>query len=139
MDFDAGVGGSAGAGGDEPSAGADAGAVIEEPPRMYCDAVTTVFQLKCGPSCHMNRGVAIGDFGVGPEEARKYINRVSVREASCGLIINPAFPQQSLILTKVTGAFPRGENCGAQMPIGSFEITDEEVDCISDWVEQFGN
>jgi hypothetical protein len=104
---------------------------------MYCDAITEVFQFKCGPSCHQNRDVFIGDFALGLEEARKYINRVSVREASCGLIIDPNDPQQSLIVRKVTGDFPRNMNCGSQMPTGSFEITEEEIACIKDWVEQF--
>jgi hypothetical protein len=126
--------GTAGSGSDErPEAGAGGG---NEPPRVHCDAVADVFRFKCGPSCHQNEGFTSGDFAVGPEEARAYIDRVSIHGANCGLVINSRDPQNSLILTKITGDFP-GLNCGSQMPVGSFEINDDEIDCISDWLEQF--
>lgn len=135
----AGNGGSASgasAGSDEP----DAGSAVSGPPRQYCDAVTEVFRPTCGNgSCHTNRGATIGDFGVGQAEAAAYVGRGSVRDADCGLIINPIEPQDSLILTKVTGGYPADQNCGGRMPVGSFEVTDEQIDCISDWVEQFRN
>lgn len=149
--LDGGAGGRAGAGGEAGSAGSnggrggsgadepDAGEVVAPTPeRHYCDAVRFVFQDTCGGgSCHTNKGAVIGDFGVGAEEAASYVGRGSVRDADCGLIINPVEPQQSLILTKVTGGYPTDENCGGRMPIGSYEITDAQIDCISDWLEQF--
>lgn len=133
---DGGSGGGAGDGaGDEPDAGM---VVTPRPPREYCDAVETVFRPSCGNgSCHTNRGATIGDFGAGQAEAASYVGRGSVRDAACGLIIDPVEPQNSLILTKVTGTYPSGMNCGGRMPVGSFEITDDQIDCISDWVEQF--
>lgn len=131
---DRGRGGAGGSGDDAPDA---SGPVLAEP-RTYCDAYTDVFRVSCGPSCHQNVGVPIGDFGYEPGSALAYINRVSVRNAECGLIIDPANPLESLILTKVTGDYPRGMNCGAQMPVGSIEITDEQIDCLADWVQQFG-
>jgi len=126
---------SGGSGSDEP----DAGSVIKPPPdRIYCDAVSLVFRPTCGNgSCHTNKGATIGDFGAGPNEAAAYVGRGSVRDADCGLIINPVDPQESLILTKVTGGYPADQNCGGRMPVGSFEVSDEQIDCISDWVEQF--
>jgi hypothetical protein len=131
---DAGVGGSSGTAGSGSEQRPDAGGG-NEPPRVYCDAVAEVFRYKCGPSCHQNEGFDSGDFAVGPDEARAYIDRVSARE-NCGLVIDSSEPQNSLILTKITGDYPK-PNCGADMPIGSFEITDEEIDCVSDWLEQF--
>jgi hypothetical protein len=123
-------------GGERPDAG---GVGTNEPPREYCDAVTDVFQVSCGTgSCHSNRGATIGDFAVGPEEAAAYVSRGSVRDPECGLIIDPRDPKDSLILTKVTGEYPSEGNCGGPMPVGSIEITDEQIDCIADWVEQFG-
>jgi hypothetical protein len=105
---------------------------------MYCDAVTEVFQVTCGGgSCHTNRGAVFGDFGVGQAEAASYVSRGSVRDPTCGLIIDPREPEDSLILTKVTGEYPSTGNCGGPMPVGSYEITDEQIDCIADWVEQF--
>ncbi len=140
----AGTAGSAGSLG-EPDAGRvaddvpDATDVVSGPPRTYCDAVSLVLQASCGNgSCHSNRGVTIGDFAVGASEAAAYVSRGSARNPECGLIIDPIEPQNSLILTKVTGDFPKNMNCGAEMPVGSFEdITDEQIDCLSDWVEQF--
>lgn len=130
-------------------AGADAGGVSApaEPdagappaPRMYCDAVELVLKASCGNgSCHSNRGATIGDFAVGAEEAARYVSRASVRNADCGLIIDPRNPADSLILTKVTGTYRDDLNCGAQMPVGSFEITEEQIECLADWVEQFGD
>jgi hypothetical protein len=145
----AGAGGRSGAAGEAGSSGAsgsssddepDAGNVVTPPPpdRMYCDAVSLVFRPTCGNgSCHTNKGATIGDFGAGPEEAAAYVGRGSVRDADCGLIINPVEPQDSLILTKVIGGYPTDQNCGGRMPVGSFEVSDEQIDCISDWVEQF--
>jgi hypothetical protein len=131
--------GGASAGGSPGSDESDAGSVVTpQPPRRYCDAVTTVFKPTCGNgSCHTNKGATIGDFGAGQAEAAAYVGRGSVRDADCGLIINPIDPQESLILTKVTGDYPAEENCGGIMPVGSFEVTDEQIECISDWVEQF--
>lgn len=135
---DAGAGGSGesgGSGSSEPDAG---GVITPQPPREYCNAVRDVFQPTCGNgSCHTNRGATIGDFGAGEAEAASYVGRGSVRDPDCGLIIDPVNPQESLILTKVIGGYPTDQNCGGRMPVGSFEITDEQIDCISDWVEQF--
>jgi hypothetical protein len=148
----AGSGGRAGAAGAEgspaePDAGhddaddvtPDAAPVVSGPPRTYCDAVTLVLQASCGNgSCHSNRGATIGDFAVGAAEAAAYVSRGSARNPDCGLIIDPIEPQNSLILTKVTGQFPKSMGCGAEMPVGSFEdMTVAQIDCLSDWVEQF--
>jgi hypothetical protein len=132
---DAGVGGSSGTAGSGSDQRHDAGDG-NEPPRVYCDAVGEVLRFKCGPSCHQNVRFKSGDFAVGPDEARAYIDRVSAKNESCGLIINSSEPQKSLIVTKITGDYPKPD-CGGAMPIGSFEITDEEIDCISNWLEQF--
>jgi hypothetical protein len=40
-------------------------------------------------------------------------------------------------LTKVTGEYSKDGHCGGAMPVGSFEVTDQQIACISDWVEQF--
>jgi hypothetical protein len=139
-----GASGRSGAGGREPAPPAsgderaDAGALTNPPPHIYCDAPTEVFKVTCGNgSCHSNRGAVIGDFAVGPEEAASYVSRGSVRDPTCGLIIDPREPKNSLILTKVNGQYPSDRNCGGAMPVGSVEITDEQIDCIADWVEQF--
>jgi hypothetical protein len=53
------------------------------------------------------------------------------------LIIDPREPQNSLLVTKVKGSYRTDINCGGPMPVGSIVITDEQIDCLADWVEQF--
>jgi hypothetical protein len=45
-------------------------------------------------------------------------------------------PRKSLMLTKVRGSFP-SPDCGGRMPIGSFVITEEQIDCLASWLQQF--
>ncbi len=141
------VGGSAGetaqgGGATTPSGEAGSGeAGGGEPPddRVYCDAVTEVFQYKCAPSCHGNERVAIGDFAVALERAAPLVDKPSIRDPGCGLVIDSANPSGSLILTKVTGGYQRdGIDCGGAMPVGSIgDMPPEEVTCIADWLQQF--
>jgi hypothetical protein len=130
----AGEAGSGETGDDEAGSG--------EPPdenRVYCDAVTEVFQLKCAPSCHGNDRVAIGDFALGLEHAATLVDKPSIRNAACGLVIDSANPSGSLILTKVTGGYFRDDiDCGGAMPVGSLgDMPPDEVSCIADWLQQF--
>ena len=103
----------------------------------YCDAISIVFQYRCGPSCHLNAGFKSGDFALGMDEARAYINRISARGEHCGLMIDPNNPSKSLILTKITAEYPIGQDCGQPMPVGSIEITGSEIACVANWLEQF--
>lgn len=108
------------------------------PPREYCDAMTTVLRVRCGGgSCHSNPGATVGDFAIGQEEAEFFVNRDSVRNSACGLVIDSQTPAQSLILRKVTGDFPT-TGCGAFMPVTGPDLTRQQIDCLADWLEQFG-
>jgi len=131
-------GGDSGAGGAGVEANAGAGGdVTALPPIEYCDAPTKVLTASCGNgSCHSNPGATIGDFAVGPVEAASFVDVVSVRNASCGRIIDSRDYSQSLLLTKITGGFP-APGCGGRMPIGSFVITEEQTDCLASWLQQF--
>jgi hypothetical protein len=104
---------------------------------LFCDAVSTVFKLRCGGgSCHSNPGATIGDFAVGTAEAESYVNVQSVRNPVCGLIIDPVEPADSLILRKVVGGFP-SPTCGGAMPVTGGELTDDQIDCVASWVRKF--
>jgi hypothetical protein len=145
----AGVGGSADAGGAESggAAGAStsgssgamsaAGAAGHPAPPKICDAITEVFQVACGGgSCHTNPGALIGDWGISLDEAKTYVDRVSVRDAACGKIIDSSDYSKSFILVKLQGAVPNG--CGGPMPVGSFgDLTQEQIDCVASWLQQF--
>jgi hypothetical protein len=135
------MGGSAtGMGGSDVSnAGTSAGVggsmrPISEP---VCDAMRTVLQARCGNnSCHSNPRATIGDFAVGMEQAEAYIDRPSVRDPACGLIIDSANPSESLLLRKLTGDFPVPA-CGAFMPVTGDSLTDAQIDCMENWLQQF--
>lgn len=107
------------------------------PPIEFCDAPTKVLVASCGNgSCHSNNNATIGDFAVDPQRAYNFVDRVSRRHADCGKIIDSSDYSKSLLLTKVTGDFD-SPRCGERMPVGSFVITDEQIDCLSSWLQQF--
>jgi hypothetical protein len=104
--------------------------------RQYCDAVELVFIPRCGGgSCHNRPNATIGDFAVGPEDASSYVDVPSVRNAACGLIIDSRDPAESLIYRKLVGDF--GAMCGGFMPVSGGDLTDEQINCVADWVQQF--
>jgi hypothetical protein len=110
---------------------------LELPPIEYCDAPAKVLVASCGNgSCHSNANVVIGDFAADTQRAYDFVDRVSVRHADCGKIIDSQDYSKSLLLTKVRGDFevPR---CGERMPIGSFVITTEQINCLASWLQQF--
>jgi hypothetical protein len=103
---------------------------------VFCDAPTKVLMASCGNgSCHSNAGATIGDFAVSPERAVAFVDKISVRDPSCGRIIDSRNYADSLILTKVTGTYPL--HCGGRMPVGSFTITDDQIGCLASWLQQF--
>ena len=107
------------------------------PPIEFCDAPTKVLMASCGNgSCHSNPRATIGDFGINATRAYDFVDRVSARHPDCGLIIDSQNYSKSLLLTKVTGDF-ESPRCGERMPVGSFTITDEQIDCLSSWLQQF--
>ncbi|HEU4577893.1 MAG TPA: hypothetical protein VFS67_06545 [Polyangiaceae bacterium] len=123
-----------------PSAGSSGagGAPSEAPaPPAFCDAPTKVLVASCGNgSCHSNPGWPEGDFAVDTERAYNFVDKDSVRHAYCGRIIDSRDYSKSLMLTKVRGSFP-SPDCGGRMPIGSFVITEEQIDCLASWLQQF--
>ena len=120
-------------GGARPRADAEAESL---PTPVFCDAPARVLMVSCGNgSCHSNRDVVIGDFALSPERAAAFVDRVSVRDPSCGRIIDSRSYGDSLLLTKVTGTFPL--HCGGRMPVGSFTITDDQIACLASWLQQF--
>jgi hypothetical protein len=98
-----------------------------------------VLTAKCGGgSCHSNERATIGDFAIGRLQAEAMLDRPA-SEQGCGLIIDSADPAQSLMLTKVNGTYP--SDCGGPMPAPAGreerQLTDGDIDCLSDWLQQF--
>jgi hypothetical protein len=104
---------------------------------VICDAITKVFQTSCGGgACHTNSATDLGDWGVSLAEAAQYVDRAAIRNVSCGKIIDSSDYSKSLILVKVKGPIPPG--CGGPMPVGSFgDLTEEQIDCVASWLQQF--
>jgi hypothetical protein len=136
------VGGAAGAGDPGPSgpgSGGAAGANAVGVGGTPCDAPGTIFTTTCsGSTCHVN-GAPIGDFGDGAAAAEALVNQPSSQGADCGLLINSSDPEESLILTKTNGTFNR-TTCGAlEMPLGSGDLTPDELACVESWLNQFAD
>lgn len=107
------------------------------PQAVFCDAPTKVLVASCGNgSCHSNAGFVGGDFAVDSEHAYNFVDKDSIRHAYCGRIIDTQDYSKSLLLTKVRGTFP-SPDCGGRMPVGSFKITEDQIDCVASWLQQF--
>lgn len=123
-----------GAGGGEPvgNAGSGGGGV--------CDAYEDIFVAKCGNAgCH-NDGSINGAFaGEAPPLAADLVNSVSSRGDACGVLVDPAALEESLILTMVTGEADPSACFPALMPLGGDNLTPDEIACIEDWLTQFGD
>jgi hypothetical protein len=118
-------------------AGVVASGSTNEEPELFCDAVTLVLLPRCGGgSCHSNPNARIGDFAAGRAEAESFIDVPSVRNASCGFVIDSQDPSQSLLLRKLVGDFPV-PTCGGPMPVSGGDLTDEQIECMASWLEQF--
>lgn len=134
-------GGSAGSGG----SGAE---TTLAPPLEFCDAPAKLLVPHCGGgSCHSNRDAEMGDFAMNTTQAYKYVDKVSTRNADCGRIIDSQDYSKSFILIKLRGelltnvseAVAKSDpvHCGGRMPVGSFVIDDDLIDCMASWLQQF--
>jgi hypothetical protein len=109
------------------------------PAPVFCDAPTKVFVPSCGGgSCHDNSGATIGDFAVDPTRAYNFVDKDSVRHADCGRIIDSRDYSKSFLLRKIIqGAFET-PYCGGIMPVPSYpQLTEDQVDCVASWLQQF--
>jgi len=121
----AGTGGSPGTGGDPGSTGSGGGMVV--PP---CDAPTMVFQGSCAMTagCHTaTDSLAL----VGPDVDKSLIGKKSSQTVSCnGMnLVNPTPPADGVLLKVLTG-----NSCGIQMPIGGDPLMQEQINCITSWI-----
>jgi hypothetical protein len=129
--------GSGGMSGSGEALGGAGGAGSSVPAPVFCDAPNKVLMVSCGVgSCHANENATIGDYAHSPESILKYVDVPARRHADCGLIIDSSNYADSFILRKVRGEF-EVPYCGERMPVGSFTITEEQIDCLASWLQQF--
>jgi hypothetical protein len=120
-----------------------------ETPIEFCDAPNKLLTPKCGGgSCHGNQGAAMGDFAIDAQHAIKFVDKVSTRHAECGRIIDSRDYSKSFMLIKLRGDLLGNLSeeqqasvdlpyCGGRMPVGSIVITDDQIDCLASWLQQF--
>ena len=120
-----------------------------ETPIEFCDAPAKLLTPKCGGgSCHGNQGAVMGDFAIDAQHAVKFVDKVSTRHAECGRIIDSRDYSKSFLLIKMRGdllgnlseeqaASVDSAHCGGRMPVGSIVITDDQIDCLASWLQQF--
>ncbi|HEU4583134.1 MAG TPA: hypothetical protein VFS67_32965 [Polyangiaceae bacterium] len=119
------------------------------PPIEYCDAPAKLLTPKCGGgSCHGNPGAVMGDFAIDAQHAVKFVDKFSTRHAECGRIIDSRDYSKSFMLIKTRGdllsnlspeqaASVDDAHCGGRMPVGSIVITEDQIDCLASWLQQF--
>jgi len=109
------------------------------PAAVFCDAPAKVFVPSCGGgSCHGNSGAVIGDFAVDTQRAYNFVDKVSVRHADCGRIIDSRDYSQSFLLLKIREGSFETPYCGGIMPVPSFpQLSETQIDCVASWLQQF--
>ncbi|MEM9489539.1 MAG: hypothetical protein AAGC55_10370, partial [Myxococcota bacterium] len=109
------------AGGDDGSTGEACSAeTIEELLRVSCATA----------ACHDSDAPSVGLDLLAPEVAGRLSN---VESAICAgqIFIVPGDASSSYLLDKVMDA----PSCGVRMPIGGAPLSDEEINCLTDWID----
>jgi hypothetical protein len=117
-------------------------------PIAFCDAPAKLLVPHCGGgSCHSNKDANMGDFAMNATQAYAFVDKLSTRNADCGRIIDSQDYSKSFILIKLRGELLSNVSeavaerdpvhCGGRMPVGSFVIEDELIDCMASWLQQF--
>jgi hypothetical protein len=149
-DDNGGAAGSGGDGGEPPEetggaagsgmagvAGSEGEGAAGAPPVMEGDGCNgfLVLQEYCATSgCHGQPGAPLGDFASSEDAAREFIGVESgVACAGQGAIVDTDNPSASLLITKMNGE----AECGQPMPPTGVQLTDEEIDCVEEWISGF--
>jgi hypothetical protein len=98
------------------------------------DVPTVIFQQSCGTvGCHTSSSPAQGLDLVSPGVASRLINVPETEMPALGLLlIDPAKPQDSVILTKLQASTVP---YGAVMPFGGKPLSAQEVACVAAWID----
>jgi hypothetical protein len=130
------AGGAAGAGGSGDGSGGSSmssGGAAGGGGAGECDAFAILAASCSGTACH-GAGSTVGNFAESLEIAEGFVDVPPVPGEDCEDYENPVIdtenPQQSLLVQKVNGAAP----CGLDMPLTPTPLTDDEVDCLVEWI-----
>jgi hypothetical protein len=123
---------STGSGGaDTGAGGADSGGAT---PACAAMVPTTILQQTCGlVGCHNPASPAEGLDLYSPGVASRLIGVPEGEEPALGLLlIDPANPQNSVILTKLQAStVPFGE----PMPLGETPLSSQQIACVAAWID----
>jgi hypothetical protein len=96
---------------------------------MCADIPTTLFAPTCARAgCHAAAQPAAGLDLASPDPASRMIGRQAA--GGPGLLIDPAMPDNSVILLKVSSSPP----FGSRMPLAGTPLDAPTVSCLHDWV-----
>lgn len=104
----------------------------EDPPPggRGCDGFAILEASCSGGSCHGAGG--LGNFAESEEAARAFVGvSGTISCGTAGPLIDPENPGASVIIQKVEPGTPP---CGGPMPIGGDALSDEDIQCLEDWI-----
>ena len=138
------TGGAAGAGDDDNSGGAAGSAIAAAGAAgaagsgsvvggggdaPACDGFP-IIQENCGTgSCH-GQGSNLGTFAESEEDFLAIVGEEGVVCAGRGALVDPADPENSVLVLKLTDDPP----CGQPMPAGSTRLDPADIECITSWI-----
>jgi hypothetical protein len=100
-----------------------------------CNVEGQLFQQKCSDStCHNATDLAGTLDLVSPDLASRVVGQPGSVDCPGEILVDPADPENSLILTKLEDSPP----CGNRMPLIGDPLTDQEKDCVLQWVQSLG-
>lgn len=109
---------------------------IDDPARFIpgsnCpDIEADLFPARCGTAgCHDDVTAAAMLDLVSPGVASRTVGVAATPDCDGGVLVDPSNPAQSVMYTKLTPDF-----CGpAQMPVTGAKLTEEELQCVFDWI-----
>ena len=125
---------------DPPAAGGSSQLPDEEDPQLEedpppsggggCDGFAILEASCSGGSCHGAGG--LGNFAESEEAARAFVGvSGTISCGSEGPLLDPENPGASIIIQKVEPGTPP---CGGPMPIGGSPLSDEDIQCLEDWI-----
>jgi len=107
-------------------------------PSCELDVMADIIEPKCGiPGCHAPMSSSAGLDLVSAGHASRLVGVEAAPETAGGACegrvrIDPADPENSLFIEKLLPS----PGCGTQMPPVGGALSDDELDCMIEWVEE---